>query len=520
MQAPRSRRRTASLLPSTPMRVFPLPLVLGGLIAASGCADTQPMVPTPGDAPLLDIGLEETNGEVLIHFEGFTFWPLERGAFNSMTFIGQDWYARDVYWGLDAYFYRESAPPTSGNSAITLGGVYPVEGEWLFRKPVSDLRFSLRTGSTFQIACYTVAGTEVGRASVSGILTDDGYPLNGGPLPQLYPLHDVRIAGSGISRCAVRARGGMIDDIRFRLNQPDPVLKCLGSSGEENRVVRGEELVCTVEADGASVEIETWGFRGTDSRGQPYVFPTSEEGPITANPWRGKMALSGEVSVRARVGTGEFKELKARVTVAGRDWSSQPVAHTVRRVNYDEVRGRPGTPPEDPRSLHDLGVTLFTGDYLSPQEPGVVEFITDYGPNHYLAYLAHVPVELDISVLVHPQMTVGSTFYRQQRESARGVAHGSPCLQSRFEHYVGLILAHEGYPVSAQSHSGAYLREYQLRAGSQVEDLVVRNDQLPWLAGAYQSRLDPVQTEAASVSKREVDDSYPVRFGCTFNGIR
>ncbi|HEY0018350.1 MAG TPA: hypothetical protein VGC13_18740 [Longimicrobium sp.] len=59
------------------MRVLPLVLVLGALVVSSRCADTQPMVPTAGDAPRLDIGLEETNGKVLIHFEGFTFWPHE-----------------------------------------------------------------------------------------------------------------------------------------------------------------------------------------------------------------------------------------------------------------------------------------------------------------------------------------------------------------------------------------------------------------------------------------------------------
>lgn len=312
--------------------------------------------------------------------------------------------------------------------------------------------------------------------------------------------------------------------IRLRPKSVEPVLRCEDARGQRNRVVRGEQLTCSVEPeDGGTndeIEIEGWRFTGTDSQGSRYVFPEEEDGPITDNPWRGIMAISGIIEVRARVGDGEFKELTAEISVANRDWSLKDVENTVRRATYAEFAHESDAPPDYPRAESDLGKTFFGAAYLSPQEPGVVEFITDFGPNHYLAYLARVPVRLDIAILVHPQMEEGTEFYRRQRESARDVAQGAPCVRSKFDQYVGLILAHEGYPPTNVSHSGVFLREYQKRAGIRTEDMVVRNTELRVLADLYVDRLEAVRDEADTVSDAEVDGRYPVPFGCEFNWSR
>lgn len=51
-------------------------------------------------------------------------------------------------------------------------------------------------------------------------------------------------------------------------------------------------------------EVESWSFTGVDSHGQPYSYPDEFDGPITQNPWSGKMAISGVIKVRARINRG------------------------------------------------------------------------------------------------------------------------------------------------------------------------------------------------------------------------
>lgn len=311
----------------------------------------------------------------------------------------------------------------------------------------------------------------------------------------------------------------------FRFGQPELKLECTEVGGEErvNTVVRGGKIACKVRTEpeaAGDMEVEEWRFTGTDSRGEAYRYPPEDESPITESSWGGEMALSGTISVRARIDGGPPVEESAAITVEDRNWAAASVAHTLRMVTLENYPDPASRPPAYPRAEHDLGRAGFGGTYPAPTEPGVVTYITDYGPNHGLAYLARIPIDLDIAIFLHPQMNTGSTFYNRQRPSASGVAMGAPCVQSDFDRYRQLILAHEGYPVNARSHSGVFLREFSQRAGPEVEPLVVPNDQLGALMNLYLEKLIPLIKQADAVSKNEVDSRYRVPFGCNFNWRR
>jgi hypothetical protein len=311
----------------------------------------------------------------------------------------------------------------------------------------------------------------------------------------------------------------------IRLQPAELKLECkeVGRQERVNTVVRGGNIACKVrtepEAAGA-IEVEEWRFTGTDSRGEAYRYPPEDESPITESSWGGEMALGGTISVRARIDGGTPVVKSAAITVEDRDWAAASVAHTLRMVTLDNYPDPASPPPPYPRAEHDLGRAIFGGTYPAPTEPGVVTYITDYGPNHGLAYLARIPIDLDIAIFLHPQMNTGSTFYNRQRPSASGVAMGAPCVQSDFDRYRQLILAHEGYPVNPRSHSGVFLREFSERAGPEVESFVVPNDQLGALMDLYVEKLVPVISHADAVSDTEVDSRYRVPFGCNFNWRR
>lgn len=495
----------------------------GCLLLMAGCSDKYPLISTPDEADLF-IGWDEgaNSGEFVIHFD--PYWgPLDGMRFGPARFTGGGVF--DVSWSDEAWL-RNFHPPTSGPSALHLGDRYrdhavvDIDFDYF---AVKDIRFNIRAEDDFDITCFDEMGTVVVDRRVPGSHYSGGHSLYPPQVikPVPYALQRVTLQGKGIRRCSLVGRGGMLDDFTYRIDRNDLELSCVGDLGE-NRVTRGEQLTCTAKGStpGDSIAVESWSFSGTDSRGQPYVFPGRDDGPITDNPWRGKMAVSGEITVRASINGGTPQDKQVPITVQAREWANEPLQSTVRLANYAEFSSHPDAPPAHPVTVHDLGITYFGGEYPAPQEPGVLAFIDDFGPNHYLAYLTRIPVELDIAIVVSPAMSRGSDFYRQQRDNVRDVAQGAPCVKSGFDRYVELILAHEGYPSTPQSHSGVFLREYRQRASERVEDLAVPNDDLRSMAQLYGERLDAVQREADAVSDNEVDSRLPVRFGCEFSGLR
>lgn len=502
-------------------------LALALSVAFAGCADdaVSPTAGEPAQSRFSVVGATEQGSDVHLHFEGmpdrwltpvdWSFYQLGiyLGGFNAQI-VGVEDYPG---WG---DLWAELLPLPAGSTVMTMGFGWSSEGsrfqhDIVFFDPVSRISMVIFPEHDAMLTCYDRGGRVVGRDTAPGARQMvGGY----GQLTVPMPGHDLEVEGPGIIRCVLDAAGGAVDDVRFRRQAAELVLACEGDLGE-NRVTRGKELVCTARGASASdrVEIETWSFTGTTSDGQPYTFPEDADGPVTDNPWRGTMAIGGTVRVRATVNGGEPETREVPVVVQGRDWTDSPVESTIRRAGYAEFLGNDDLPPRYPQNEHHLGTTLYTGDYIPPGQPGVLEYISDFGPNHYLAYLARVPVELDIGIVIHPELDRGSTFYRRQAVDARDVAHGAPCIQSRFDRYVELILAHEGYPSTSQSHSGVFLREYSRRAGPLVEDLVLPGDRHQQLATLYAEILDGVVAEADAVSDNVVDSQAKVSFGCTFN---
>lgn len=310
-----------------------------------------------------------------------------------------------------------------------------------------------------------------------------------------------------------------VEDVRVmqksevvRVQDSELKLECSGDLGE-NRVTRGETLTCRASAEGGTLTVESWSFTGRDSRGGDYTFPNEFDGPITTNPWSGQMAISGTVRLRARINGGELQDTTAEITVVGRSWDNEPVEYRVTKVNWDEFP-KDRLPPPYPIEDRHLGRIGFGAEFLPPTAD-VVHEILDNGPNHYLVYFTHVPVELVAKILVHPELETRGDFWR--RQAAERPAFGNPCLQSQFDRYVQLVLAHEGDPPNPQSHSGVYIAEFQNRAGSRVEDLVYQNTELRAMGAEAVTRLAPALLEAATLADEPVDARYKVQFGCTFN---
>lgn len=358
----------------------------------------------------------------------------------------------------------------------------------------------------YTLTCYE-GQTPIGTASATPPTLYDG-PLTYVPL---------EVRGSNISRCVIQPHAYfLMDDVEVTVARADLQLECVGNLGE-NRVTRGEKIACTpkIGTEDGEIEVVSWSFAGTDSRGQPYRFPEDVDGPVTGSVWRGQMAISGTVTVQARVNGGEPQEISVDVSVQPRSWENACVEASVRKVGWEEFPAdrRPALYPTNPR---DLGRTSFSARPI-PLGSDVYTQIDDYGPNHYLLFLKRIPVELDIRIVVHPEMETQGEFWRRQSAGQPAYERAAGCLRSQFGRYVDLILAHEGYPPNPRSHSGVYIAEFSERAGPLLEDLVYPDTDRQAFADEIDVRLVPAYAQAFAAADQPVDQSNPVRFGCSFN---
>lgn len=185
----------------------------------------------------------------------------------------------------------------------------------------------------------------------------------------------------------------------------------------------------------------------------------------------------------------------------------------MRRIGLAEYNAASDEPPVPAMPFEEkhLGGMAAGAIFLGSAD-GIYDFITDFGPNHGLTIYTRVPLELDFGVMVHPEMENQGVFFRRHPASNGG----GTCVQRGFPAYVQLILEHEGMPMSPQSHTGVYFREYVPRAGPAVEDLVFPNEALEAMNRMAEAKLDPVMLHADAVSDAEVDTHHKVRFACNF----
>ncbi len=487
----------------------------------SGCAD-HPLIAPPAASPHFDWGAVQDGDDVTINFDadatfriGADYYPYGLNYFPGWAYnpIGSE------PWVYDAY--SQLFPPVSGAGFVPLG-IFPTRPDSLdvwFVKPVSDVSLNVRPQAAFEITCYDEENREVGSGFAPGLWSND-WTEYWGPLDgSVPPVHHVAVPGAGIKRCRMVSRGGSLDDFRFRRQRKDLVVECVGDLGK-NRVTRGEELRCLAKTGSAGdrIEIEAWSFTGTDSRGQTYRFPEEEDGVVTENPWAGEMAISGTVTVWARVNGGERQEKSAEITVASRAWEDAPVEARVRKVGYSDIP-LPRRPPAYPTGVRDLGRADLDWEPL-PFDQHVFTEISDYGPNHYLVYFKRLPAEVVAQVLVHPELEIRGEFWRRQASRQPAFSERPACVQGSFERYVALVLAHEGLPPNPQSHTGVFRAEFARLAGPQVEELVYPDLSRSRLAQEALDRMGRAALQAFAAASEPVDKNHAIPFGCTFEFLQ
>jgi hypothetical protein len=295
-----------------------------------------------------------------------------------------------------------------------------------------------------------------------------------------------------------------------------------------NPVTRGDVIHCTASKDSASPPAELteirWEFSGED-----FKYPDDAAGdPVpSGSTWGGEMAMSGTVTVRAKLG-GRDQSASTPVNVAPRtEFKKKRVSVHISQGTLADVPLDLGRPNDPPKSVSDLGRAL-TYPRISGYDPRTdlaevqrtVALIQDEGPNHGLAYLKEVPMKPTAVVVIHPALARGSTFYRRQAQSSN-VVHGTPpCVQSRWDEYVRMVEDHEGLRGNPNSHVGALEAAINPAAAEAVEHVVRRADELAAMADEWWELLKPVADRALEQASNEVFHSTPggrVRFGCEFN---
>lgn len=295
--------------------------------------------------------------------------------------------------------------------------------------------------------------------------------------------------------------------------QPKLVLVC-NEQRENITLVRGSDISCAPQSDpeGTPVTVSGWQFKSAT-----YTYPEDGDEPITDPEWAGKMVMSGTITVTAKVGASTTDQTASlTVTVTPRTTApDQPELTSVRMGTIGELdpQSQPLVPPAGDE---DLGVIEYRPVVFGTNDPALATtffgFVTD-GPNTHLAYLTKVPAQVDIIVVVNPDMRIGSDFWRKQPHF--GTVATPTCVQERFPFYTSVILAHEGYPVNPQSHSGFYRQKVHELAWPAIEDIVRPDNELWKMFDDWRERLKPVFANATAYAAT-VDQKYPANFGCEF----
>jgi len=300
---------------------------------------------------------------------------------------------------------------------------------------------------------------------------------------------------------------------------PELILSCRNPSGSTDgnggtTVVRAQTVTCSATATTGPIVVTGWSFVSADSS---FLFDRDGNDPsLVTDPttWFGVMAMSGTVSVRARLGTSSPESRSASITVTPRDWKGRaiPSFPIPRSVGQ-------GTLPSKPRRYEDLGETDFYYDttaHVAARNNSLA--VISSGPNVQLVFVAQLPpIFSDIQILTNDAaLTSGSSFWVGQVQSNSGVVFGTrPC--SRYDVTSSAtrnrILDHEGLTFQQGSHTQVY-RDAALNAIGPAVEAVVAPDET--FFDLWVNRLRPIFVALHKASKT-VDDNNRVRFGCEFN---
>lgn len=269
-------------------------------------------------------------------------------------------------------------------------------------------------------------------------------------------------------------------------------LKCNGAQ-DSVRITRADELNC--EVSGAT-DITGWEFRA-DSSG--YQNPAAGGTPIKGIEWKGRVVLSGTVTVNARVaGAPESKSVQVRVSA--RNWTGLQIP----RVAAEEP-APVGELPAKPDTVRQLGhIHPVLSVELSVQKNWTPILS---GPNANLAYLHDLPISFHGIIHVNRvALAVGSDFWNAQLTRQPRNATVVHCLRREADvtGFIPEILRHEGVGFDPKSHAFLFVEEAERVGNPQFERVVGASAQE--LANDA-SRITQVVGGAADIASARADST-------------
>jgi hypothetical protein len=269
-------------------------------------------------------------------------------------------------------------------------------------------------------------------------------------------------------------------------------LKCNGAP-DSVRITRADELTCKVSG---ATDITGWEFRA-DSSG--YHNPAAGSTPFKGIEWKGRVVLSGTVTVNARV-AGAVESKSVRVRVGVREWGAMMMP---RSISEENPTLRLSLRPD---SVHDLG-EIHQGMVVEFQ--GMDKWAPIFsGPNANLAYLVKPPAEYEATVHVNrAALSRDSDFWKAQytRQRSSGVVD---CLQREADitGFIPVILRHEGIGFDPKSHAYLYVTTAD-RVGNPRYERVVGSS-LQEIADQSKSVLEMAHDSAEVASARADSPGY------------
>jgi hypothetical protein len=259
-------------------------------------------------------------------------------------------------------------------------------------------------------------------------------------------------------------------DVKITLEVLEPPadvaeLKCNGAPNSV-RITRADELTCKVSG---ATDIRGWEFRA-DSSG--YQNPAAGGTPFRGIEWKGRVVLSGTVTVNVRVG-GAVESKSVRVLVDAREWGGMTMPRTVSEENpalHLPLR------PDSVKQLGDIHHSMVV------EFQGMDKWAAIFsGPNANLAYLVKPPAEYVGTVHVNrAALSRDSDFWKAQytRQRSSGVVD---CRQREEDiaGFIPVILRHEGIGFDPKSHAYLYVTtadrvgnpRYESVVGSTLQEL-------------------------------------------------
>lgn len=385
----------------------------------------------------------------------------DRGAWvHNISFTEPGWY---VFWRM---------PAPSGTHALFLSDIWDSQwtgnpdryrdSGWEFTTTVSEVSFNIRVQSDFEITCYNTDNQPVQTRSVIGVLNPNGTIRDGGwwESGAAYPMHHVEIKRPGIKRCALRSRGGIIDDLTFRPEEERKLeLTCNTYSIE-----RGQTLGCEVKAkpSGELREVE-WKF--VDSAGHEIPGPQGEK------TWGGEIVVGGRIYVSARIDQDSVMRKDTTITLRPRQWQALS-------INVREEAGAHLPAPSQVAVPGDLADGHVEEPSTFPSKR------IDSGPNAGWWYIPQpLPVVPVVIHLNYAAFQNGSAWFVLQKggtytDPSTGTTYpGGYCTGADVPTLFRLTREHEGYLSSSlTSHVDAMRRYLRTRTPQDLMEAVVAWD--------------------------------------------